>query len=156
LDEVDNVIWVLPFLALVDVVSTFYVAGQGYSLELYEQGFFSSIFVRAGSTYVYLYAAIYVLIMIGAAYLLWRIKNRELKPSRVLDKVLFLLLVAVTVYIYMRITTAFILNLFLPTILDRGINVLTVTVVIYASSALSLGIYLWRAVLTWVRYSESK
>lgn len=151
MDEVDNVVWVLPFLALLDAVSTLYVASLGYSLGLYEQGFFPGFFVRAGSTYAYVYAVIYVLIMTGVAYLLWYIKNRGLVPSRRFDKGLFVVLVVVTVYIYMRLTAAFILNFLLPNVLSSGIGLFTLTVIIYASCALSLSIYLWRPVLSWVR-----
>jgi hypothetical protein len=151
LDGVDRAVWVLPFLALLDVVSTFYVGSLGYSLQYYERGFFASLFLLAGSAYTYLYAAIYTLIMIAVAYALWYIKNKELKPSRIIDKVFFLVLNGILFYMYLRLTAAFTMNFLLPSILERGLNVFLLTVIIYVSSALSLGSYLWQPVLAWVR-----
>ena len=149
-------IWVLPFLALLDIISTFYVAGQGYSLGFYEGGSFSIFFVGGGSIYSYFYAVIYMLVVAGLAYLLWHIKNKVLEPSRAFDKALFVIVVVVTVYIYASLTVAFLLNFFLPEIITRGISIPMLTVVIYGGSIVSLGIYLWRAILSWVRSGESK
>jgi predicted permease len=156
LDAIDKVIWVCPFLAFLDVLSTFYVKSQGYSLELYGRGFFSSLFPREGSVYIYIYSAIYLLIMLGIAYALWYIKNKGLDPSRISDKVFLLALLGVVVYIYMSLTAAFAINFFLPAILERGTNVSWLTWVIYLSCILSLGIYLWQPVLSWVRPDDSK
>jgi hypothetical protein len=156
LDAVDKVIWVCPFLAFLDVVSTFYVESEGYSLELYERGFFASFFLREGSVYFYLYSAIYLLIMVGIAYAFWYIKNKGLNPSRIFDKVFFLALLGALVYIYMRLTAAFAINFFLPSIIERGTSVAWLTLVIYLSCLLSLGIYLWQPVLSWVRSNDSR
>jgi hypothetical protein len=156
LDELDTVIWILPFLGLLDIISAFYAAGRGYSLGSYEGGSFSSLFVAGGSIYGYFYALIYMLIIGGIAYLLWHIKNKVLEPSRAFDKALFVIVVVVTVYIYASLTVAFLLNFFLPEIITRGISIPMLTVVIYGGSIVSLGIYLWRAILSWVRSGESK
>jgi hypothetical protein len=156
LDEVDNVIWILPFLALLDIVSTFYAAGQGYSLGFYQGGSFSSFFAAAGSVYEYLYAVIYMLIIIGIAYLLWYAKNKVLEPSRAFEKPLFIVVVLVAVYVYARLTAAFLLSFFLPEIITRGISLPMLTVVIYAGSVVSLGIYLWDTVFSRVRSGGSK
>jgi hypothetical protein len=156
LDGVDNAIWVLPLLSLLDVVSTFYVQSQGYALERVERGFFASYFVSAGSIYIYVYVVIYLLIMVGIACLLWYIKNKELKPSRRFDRIFFLALVGVVFYVYTRLATTLLMNFFLPIIVQRGIDVFTLTLVLYGSCALSLGIYLWRPVLAWVSYNENK
>lgn len=45
LDSVDKIIWVLPFLSVLDVISTLYVESLGYSLALYEAGFSLDIFL---------------------------------------------------------------------------------------------------------------
>jgi hypothetical protein len=150
------VIWVCPFLAFLDVASTFYVESQGYSLEVYERGLFASLFVGAGSIYIYLYAVIYLMIMVGIAYVFWYIKNRELKPTHILDKAFFLALIGVMFYICMRLTATFLVNFFLPEILERRINVSSLTWIIYGTSALSLSIYLLQPVLSWVRRNGSK
>jgi hypothetical protein len=155
LDEVDNVIWILPFLALLDIVSTFYAAGQEPSMVPYEGGSFSNFFV-AGSIYVYLYAVIYMLIIIGITYLLWHIKNSVLEPSRAFDKALFVVVVVVAMYVYARLTAAFLLGFFLPEIISRGINILNLAVIIYAFSFVSLSIYIGRTVLSWVTSGGSK
>lgn len=154
MDAIDNVIWILPFLALLDVISTFYVASQ--NSPSYEWGVFALFFVGAGPFYVYLYAMIYLLIVVGIAYLLLFVKNKELNPSRRLDKAVFLILIGIVFYIYMRLTAAFIMNFFLPTIKQRGLGMVQLTVIIYAGSALSLGFYLWDTVLSWMRYDASE
>jgi len=87
LDEVNKAVWVLPFLALLDAVSSFYIGSFGYPSQFYERGSFASLFLQSGLMYMYLYAVIYLFIMVGVAYVLWYIKNRELKPIRMLDSV---------------------------------------------------------------------
>lgn len=156
MDAVDRVIWILPFLALLDVISTFYAASLGYSLAKYNWELFAYLFVGAGSIYVYPYAIIYLAIVVGVAYALLYIKNRKLRPSHTPDKVIFLVLVGVIFYIYMRVTAAFLMNFFLPTIIERGTNMLELVLLIYVGSALSLGFYLWDTVLSWVRRIESE
>jgi hypothetical protein len=156
LDAIDNVIWVLPFLALVDVISTFYIAGRGYALGSYEWELFALLFVRGGSFFVYLYAAIYLLIMVGIAYVLLFVKNKELNPSRRPDKAVFLILLGVVFYIYMRLTAAFIMNFLLPNIIQRGLGMFQLILVIYAADFLSLGFYVWDTVLSWMRHDDSR
>jgi hypothetical protein len=148
LDEVDNVIWVLPFLLLPGIFSTPYVASQGYSLQLYERGFLSGLFAGAGSAYAYVYAAIYVLIIASIVCSLLGIKNKALEPSQAFDKALFAIVV-VTVYICEGLTGTFMTNFLLPRVIDRGISMLMLTVIIYACSVLSLSAYPWRPVLSW-------
>jgi hypothetical protein len=155
LDAVDRVIWILPFLALLDVISTFYTASLR-PLANYNWELFANLFLGAGSIYVYPYAIIYLAIVVGVAYALLYIKNRKLRPSHTPDKVIFLVLVGVIFYIYMRLTAAFLMNFFLPTIIERGINMSELVLVIYVGSALSLGFYLWGTVLSWVRRIESE
>lgn len=156
MDAIDNVIWILPFLALLDVISTFYIAGRSYVLGSYEWELFALLFVRGSSFFVYLYAAIYLLIMVGIIYALLFVKNKKLNPSRRPDKAVFLILTGVVFYIYMRLTAAFIMNFFLPSIIQRGLDMFQLTLVIYAGALLSLGFYVWDTVLSWMRHDDSK
>lgn len=148
-------IWILPFLALFDVISTFYAWGKVSSLQGYNWEFFAS-FVSVGSTYAYFYAAVYLLIVVGIAYVLLFIKNKVLKPPRTPDRVIFLILVGVVFYIYMRIAAALLMNFFLPSIIERGLSMSELPLIIYAGSVLSLGFYVWDNVLAWVRNSGDK
>jgi hypothetical protein len=154
LDNVDKVIWVLPFLGVLDVISTLYVESLGYSLSLYEAGLFARFFVVAGL--IYFYIPVYVLIIVGLAYVLWYIKNRKLDSFNLLDKIIFLFLVGVTCYVYLRLTDAFIGNLFLPYFIARGISRFSVAVLIYLSTAFTLSLYLWRDVVEWVMADGNK
>jgi hypothetical protein len=156
LDNIDNVIWILPFLALFDVISTFYAWSKVSSLQGYNWELFASFFVGAGSIYAYFYAVIYVLIVVGIAYVLLYVKNKVLKPNRTPDRIIFLVLVGVVFYIYMRISAALLMNFFLPTIIERGLNMVQLPLIIYAGSALSLGFYVWDTVLAWMRSSGDK
>ncbi len=156
MDEVDKAVWVLPLLALLGAVSGFYVGSLGYPSQFYERGFFASLFLQSGLMYMYLYAVIYLLIMVGVAYVLWYIKNRELKSSRMLNKVFFLVLIGVVFCVYLRLTATLAVNFLLPSVLNRRLNVFWLTVIIYASSALGLGGYLRQAVLAWVKPHDKK
>ncbi len=149
MDSADKVIWVLPFLAALDVISTLYVESLGVSLAEHEAGFFASFFVRAG--WVYVYIPVYLLIIISISYALWYIKNKKLDPSNAVDKTVYVLLVVAACFIYVNLTSAFIVNLFLPSIVSREISVFYINMLIYASSAFSLILYLWHDVVVWVK-----
>jgi hypothetical protein len=153
LDSVDRIIGILPLLAVLDVASTLYVQSLGDS-SLHEVGLFANFFAKAGSVYAYI--PVYLLLIIGLTYVLWYVKNKELDSSRAFDKVIFLLLVAVACFVYMTLTAAFIGNFFLPSIVSRGIDWFTIQVVIYASTAFSLGFYIWHDVITWVKSNNEE
>lgn len=154
LDRVDKIIWVLPFLGVLDVLSTLYAEGLGYPLALYEAGSFARSFASVGLTYVYI--VIYLLSMSAFAYVLWFIKNKKLDSSLLFDKVIFLLLVGVACYIYMRLTAAFIGNFSLPYFVAGRVSWFSVSVLTYLSTAFSLTLYLWRDVGMWVKANDSK
>jgi hypothetical protein len=156
LDSVDKIIWVLPVLAVLDVVSTFYVDSLGYSIAYYEQGFFASFFVQAGLIFAYVYAVVYVLIIFGISYVLWYIKNKKLKSTDAFDKAIFLVLVGVTCFIYVRLTVAFITNFFLPNILERGIDLFWLDMVVSLASLFTLVYYMWYDVVGWVRSNGAR
>jgi len=156
LDSVDKIIWVLPVLAILDIASTFYVVSLGYPLAYYERGFFASIFLSAGLVYLYVYAAIYLVIMIGMTYVLWYIKNRKLRRFEMADKVIFIALVGVVCFFYVRLTMAFITNFFLPYILQRNIDLLWINTVVALSALFTLAYYLWHDVTEWIRSYDSK
>jgi hypothetical protein len=148
LDSVDKVIWVLPFLGLLDVASTLYVASLGYSLMQYEAGFVAGFFVARGLTYIY--AVVYPLSLVVLAYVIWGIKRR-LNASSPVDKGVFLFLVAVVCVIYTMLTVAFSRNFLLPAFLNGDVPYALVTWLVCSSSAFTLGIYIWRDVLIWVK-----
>jgi len=148
LDSVDKIIWILPFLAIMDVISTFYVQSRNFDLNQYEVGFFARLALLSGVIYVY--AVIYVLIIFGFSYALWYIK-KKLTPSQVFDKIIFVLLVAVTAYIYVTISATFIVNFFLPAIVERNINWYSVVLVTYAVTLGSLIFYVGQDVMVWLR-----
>lgn len=149
MDNVDKVIWVLPFLGLLDVISTLYAEGLGYSLALYEVGFFARYFVGAGLAYIYI--VIYLLGISMVAYVLWYIKNKKLDCSLFFDKIIFLFLVGVTCYIYIRLTVAFVGNFLLRFFVSGRVSWFLVTLLTYLSTASTLGFYLWRDVVAMVR-----
>lgn len=154
MDNVDKVIWVLPFLGVLDVISTLYLESLGYSLTLYESGPFARFFVSVGLFYFCI--PVYLLIIAGFSYVFWYIKNRKLDSSNLFDKAIFLMLVGVTCYFCMRLTDAFIGNLSLPYLIRRGTSRLSIALLVYLSTAFSLGVYLWRDVASWVMPNEDK
>lgn len=154
LDSVDKVIWVSPFLGVLDIVSTLYVESLGYSLSQYEAGLLARIFINAGLTYLYI--PVYLLILSAFAYALWFIKNRKLDSSRNFDKILFLLLVGAACYVYVRITVTFIGNFLLPYRVSGRVVGFLINLLIYLSTAFTLTIYLWRDVMMWVKSNGNK
>ena len=156
MDSVDKIIWVLPVLAILDIASTFYVASLGYPSAYYECGFFASIFLSAGLVYLYVYAAIYLVIIIGMTYVLWYIKNRKLRRFEMADKVIFIALVGVICFFYVRLTMAFITNFFLPYILERNIDLLLINVIVALSALFTLAYYLWHDVTVWIGSYDKK
>jgi len=149
LDSVDKIICVLPFLSVLDVIYTSYVESLGYSLALYEAGFFAGYFVGAGLTYLYI--VIYLSGVSVVAYVLWYIKNKKLNSSVFFDKIIFLLLVGVACYIYVRLTIAFVGNFMLPYFVSRRAYWFSINLLVYLSTAFILFFYLWRDVVDWVR-----
>ena len=131
-----------------DVISTFYVESQNFDLKQYEVGFFARLALLSGV--IYIYAVIYVLIIMGFSYALWYIK-KKLVPSQPFDKVIFVFLVAVTGYIYVTISATFIVNFFLPAIHQRGLNGYNVMLVTYAVTLGSLIFYVVQDVMAWLR-----
>jgi hypothetical protein len=144
----------LPVLAVLDVVSTLYIESLGYPLVWYEVGFFARFFVRAGLAYVY--AVVYLLIIVCFACVLWFIKNRILKPSSSIDKALFMLLVGGICYMYMTLTATFIGNFSLPYALDNGIDLYALNILIYLGAGMSLFFYLFSDVVRWIRAKGEK
>jgi hypothetical protein len=148
LDNVDRVIFVLPFLSVLDVISTFYVASLGFSPALYQVGFLARYFVSAGFTYVYI--VVYLLSVSVVASVLWHIKNRKLNSS-LFDKIILLLVIGVAYYIYVRLTATFVGNFMLPFFASGRLSEFSVNVLVYSSTSLALGSYLWRDVVAWMR-----
>lgn len=154
LDSVDKIIWILPFLSVLDVISTLYVESLGYSSVLYEAGFFARYFVGAGLTYVYI--VIYLSSVSIVAYVLWYIKNKKLNSSVFFDKVIFLILVGVACYIYVRLTVAFVGNFLLPYFVSGRASWFSINLLVYLSTAFTLFFYLWRDVIDWVRGNDGE
>jgi len=118
-------------------------------LALYEGGFFAGYFVGAGLTYVYI--VIYLSSVTIVAYVLWYIKNKKLNSSVFFDKVIFLFLVGVACYIYVRLTVASVGNFMLPYFVSGRACWFSINLLVYLSTAFTLFFYLWRDVINWVR-----
>ena len=154
MDNIDKVIWVLPFLGVLDVASTLYVNNLGYSLKFYETGVLANFFVSYGLTYVYIF--VYLAILVFFSYLFWYIKNERLSSSSFTDKILFLLLLGVVFYIYMRLTAAFSINFLLPFLISGAFSYLSVSLLIYLSTAFTLVLYTWQDAIRWFSENEDR
>jgi len=149
LDRVDKVIWVLPLLGVLDVLSTFYAEWQGYPLAIYEVGFLASFFAELGLLYAYI--PVYLLFLVGVAYALWFIKGRVLHPSHAFDKALFFLLVLVAGYVCVRLAVTITGNVLLPYYATGKVSMSTITIIVSLSTALALTLYLWEEILLWLK-----
>jgi hypothetical protein len=150
-DNTDKVILALPVLGFLDVISTFYVESVGYPLETYEAGVFARFLVSVGGVAIYIYAAFYVLCFVGLAYALWDIKNRRLNVSVLFDKCLFLFLVSVACFIFVRLSVAFAENLLLPYFVSGAVSLIPTSVLLYSVITVCLAFYIWHDVVIWVR-----
>jgi hypothetical protein len=151
LDNVDKVIWVLPLLGVFDVISTLYTESLGYSLALHEVGLFARFFASTGLIHVYI--AIYLLIVSGIAYILWFIKSKRLSSSQFFDRILYVFLVGVACFMFMRLTASFTGNLLIPYFADATVSWFLAIFLVYLSTAFTLTLYLWRDVAKWVKAS---
>jgi hypothetical protein len=154
LDRVDKVIWVLPILGILDVLSTFYAEWLGYSLLLYEVGSLASFFAELGLLNAYI--PVYLLFLVGVAYAFWYIKNRVLHPSHAFDRVLFLLLVIVAGYVCVRLTATIIGNVLLPYYISGKVSSSAIMFFVYLSTALALTLYLGQGVLMWLKTTDDQ
>jgi hypothetical protein len=150
LDSVDKVIWILPFLALLDTASTLYLDSLGRSSPPFVRGFFAAFFVTPDPMLTYSLVVVYVIAFLVFSFILSYMKNK-LDSSEAVGKLVFLVLLAVIGYIYLRLTASFIVNFFYFPITSRGIDLQGITMVVYASTAFSLGYYIWHDVVAWVR-----
>jgi hypothetical protein len=73
---------------------------------------------------------------------LWYIKNKKLNPCVFFDKVIFLFLVGVACYIYVRLTIAFVGNFMLPYFVSGGVSWFSINLLVYLSTAFTLFFYL--------------
>lgn len=149
MDSVDKAFWILPVLGFLDAVSTLYVTSLGYHPKMLEVGFFARLSGTSGL--VYGFAVLYLLGLTALAYALWYVKGKWLDPRYSADKAVFLLLVMILCVLYVGVTAAFAGNLLLPYVADGSISQMTLTLVLYSSTAFSLGLYIWRDVVGWVR-----
>lgn len=149
LDSVDKIVLILPLLGFLDVLSTLYLQARGYPLELYEFGFFASFFVGVGLTYFY--AVVYLLILGAFAYFLWLIKNKELNPFHFFDKVVFVFLVGVVCYVFLRLTAVSVGNFLLSYFVADKVSSGPVMVLTYLSTAFALAFYLRQDIVKWVK-----
>ncbi len=149
MDTIDRVIWVLPVLAFLDVASTFYALNSASM----ETGYLASIFI--GANLLFVYVIIYPVIIIATAYGLYQIKGK-LNPYNFADKAIFLFLVGAACFAYMRLTEVFIMNFFLSTFIARGIDLFSISIVIYLATFASLALYIWREVVEWVKSREER
>jgi hypothetical protein len=127
LSNLQKAIVILPFLGLEDVLSTFYAEYGGYSLKVYESGSLARLFMDAG--WLYLYIPLYLVILSCMALIMFYIQN-NLRPSLLLDKVVFLLLVGVVCFMDAFLSSVIVSNLLFglgkhTTVNMSGVRVLT-------------------------------
>ena len=154
MDSVDKAFWVIPILGILDVTSTLYMTSLGYHPRVLEIGFFAR--VSEPSSLVYGFAAAYVVGLFALAYALSHVKSKWLDAQHSADKVVFLLLVVILCILYVGVTAAFAGNLLLPYVADGSVSQPVMSLVLYLSTAFSLGLYIWHDVLGWLRANESK
>lgn len=155
MDSVGKVILVLPFLAILDVVAALYVRSLNHPLVKHEVGLFASLFGPADLVFTYIFVVSYLILFFVVALVLWGVKIR-LNPSDAFGKVVFLLVLLVVGALYVVLSEGFIINLFLPSILEKGIDLYWLSTIVYLSALFCLVFYVWSDTVSWVKYRDEE
>ena len=108
LTRLESVIVLLPILGVLDVLSTFFAAWQGYPIAEYETGLVAAFFAQRGLLSLYVF--VYLGILIAMSGVLLFIK-RDLGVDGVLDKPVFTVLTAAVGIVEALVTGAVVSNL---------------------------------------------
>jgi len=155
LDSVDKVVVVLPFLAILDVVAALYVKSLGDPFAQYKVGLFAKFPSGIDLISLYIYVVAYLIAMFGLAIALLYLKDR-LESSNDLGRLGLLAVAGIACFLYVVLSEGLIVNFFLRSILDRGIDLFWLTGVVYFAAAFSVGFYVWRDLVAWVRPVDAK
>ena len=155
LDSIDKVLWVLPFLAVLDVVAALYVKSLGTPYSGYDVGLFAKLLFTTSQTYLYIHVFVYLIVAFGIITALLYVKSR-LNPSCAVGRMGLLAVVGITCVVYVVLSEGFIINFFLQPILDRGIDLFWLAGVVYFAAAFSVGFQIWHDVIAWMRSNGKK
>lgn len=153
MDNLDFAIWLLPFSGVLDVVSMFYIWGEGYSPEQYEVGLFASYFARIGL--IHLYVPVYLVFLMLFSYALWRIK-RSLTPSSRANKFFFGVLVFVTCLVYARLLTVVVSNVLLPLYVEGTVSRELVELVVFVVCLFQIVWYIRDTIASFYQAEETE
>jgi hypothetical protein len=155
LDRVDKVMCVSPFLAILDVIAALYVKGLGDPFARYKVGLFANLLSGTDLLSLYIYAVAYLIVMFGLAIALLYAKDR-LDSSGEHGRLGLLTVAGIAGVFYVVLSEGFIVNFFLRSILERGIDLFWLTGVVYLAAAFSVGFYVWHDVVAWVRRTDER
>lgn len=127
LSNLQKAIVILPFLGVEDVLSTLYVEYSGYSLQVHESGSLARYFIDIG--WFYLAIPLYLAILSFMALVMLHIRN-SLKPSLLLDKIVFLMLIGTICFMDAFLSSVIVSNLLFglgkhQTVNMEGVRILT-------------------------------
>lgn len=134
LSNLEKAIVILPILGVEDVLSTLYIEYSNRPLKVYETGFFAKYFLNVGL--LYLYIPIYLVILLGIAWVMLYIR-RSLKPSFLLDKVVFILLIGATCFMDSFLSGVIVSNILIG--LGRTLNPIELMDVMRVLVGISVG-----------------
>jgi hypothetical protein len=156
LDSVDKVMCVSPFLAILDVIAALYVKGLGDPFARNKVGLFANLLSGTDLLSLYIYAVAYLIVMFGLAIALLYAKDR-LDSSSEHGGLGLLAVAGIAGVLYVVLSEGFIVNFFLRSILERGIDFLFwLTGVVYLAAAFNVGFYVWHDVVAWVRSADAR
>lgn len=121
--SVDKIICVSPFLAILDVIAALYVKGLGDPFAWYKVGLFANFLSGTEMLNLYVYAVAYLIVMFALAIALLYAKDRLDSSSRQ-GRLGLLAVAGIAGVFYVVLSEGFIVNFFLRSILERGIDFL--------------------------------
>jgi hypothetical protein len=127
----------------------------GDPFALYKVGLFANFLSGTEMLNLYVYAVAYLIVMFALAIALLYAKDR-LDSSSKQGRLGLLAVAGIAGVFYVVLSEGFIVNFFLRSILERGIDLFWLRGVVYLAAAFSVGFYVWHDVVAWVRCTDER
>lgn len=155
MDNVDKILCILPFLAILDVISVLYVKSLGDPFATYRLSLFADFLSGTDLISIYVHVVVYLIVMFGLPLVLLYVKD-GFGTSSVLGRVGLFTVATIAGALYVFLSEGFIINFFLRSVLNRGIDLFWLTTVVYLAAAFSVVFYIWNDLVSWVRPADAR
>lgn len=155
MDNIDKVLCILPFFAILDVISVLYVKSLGDPFATYRLSLFADFLSSTDLISIYIHVVVYLIVMFGLPIVLLYVKG-GFGASSALGRVGLFTVATIAGVLYVFLSEGFIVNFFLRSVLGRGIDLFWLTTVVYLAAAFSVVFYIWNDLVSWVRSADAR